>query len=339
MIEDRFTELLAKKLTGEISPDELQEFNSLLTVNAIYRKEYESLKTYWQHDEEPQNNIAGVFEDIKRRTDIYAREEQEKAKIHQLKKQNNWLRGVAATVAIFLLSFGAYKLLNKNASITAYAALKQLHTPSRTTSHLVLPDGTQVTLNSESNIKYPITFDGKTREVYLDGEAYFDVKHDARRPFIVHTSKFNIRVLGTAFNVKSYADDAVKEATLIRGSISVTFPNKSNTAVMLKPTDKLVMQNNQYQLTKQTYYNQPGGDIVETAWLNNKLSFKNQPFSQLANTLSRRYGTEIKFDNDNLKNFTFTGEFDKEDLNQVLLSLQIVKPFHYRTVGNSLVIY
>jgi ferric-dicitrate binding protein FerR (iron transport regulator) len=339
MIEDRFTQLLAKRLTGDISPDELREFNALLISNEGYCKEYESLKTYWQHDEEPQNNIAGIFEDIKRRTDIHECEEQEKASIHQLKKQNNWLRGVAATMAVFLLSFGAYKLLNKNASITAYTALKQLHTPSRTTAHLVLADGTQVTLNSESNIKYPITFDGKTREVYLDGEAYFDVKHDAQHPFIVHTSKFNIRVLGTAFNVKSYADDAVKEATLIRGSIRVTFPNKPNTTIMLKPTDKLVIQNNQYQLTKQTYYYQTGGDVIETAWLNNKLSFKNEPFSQLANILSRRYGTTIKFDNDNLKNFTFTGEFEKEDLNQVLLSLQIVKPFHYRTVGNSLVIY
>lgn len=339
MIEDRFTELLAKKLTGEISPDEFQEFNSLLISNESYRKEYESLKTYWQHDEEPQNNIAGIFEDIKRRTDIHKREQHEKVKIYQFKKQNTWLRGAAAAVAVLLLSFGAYKLLNKNTSASAYAALKQLHTPSRITSHLILADGTQVTLNSESNIKYPATFEGKTREVYLNGEAYFDVKHDAQHPFIVHTSKFNIRVLGTAFNVKSYDNDGVKEATLIRGSISVTFPNKPNTAVMLKPTDKLVMQNDRYQLTKQTYYNQPGGDIVETAWLNNKLSFKNQPFDQLANTLARRFGTAIKFDNNNLKNFTFTGDYDKEDLNQVLLSLQLVKPFHYRIKDNIVVIY
>lgn len=339
MIEERFTELLAKKLTGEISPDETQEFNLLLISNEGYRKEFESLKNYWQQDEEPQHNIAGIFEDIKRRTDIHEREQQEKTKIHQLKKQNIWLRGVAAAVAVLLLSFGAYNFLNKNASTAAYANLKQLHTPSRITSHLILADGTQVTLNSESSIRYPASFDGKTREVYLNGEAYFDVKHDAQHPFIVHTSKFNIRVLGTAFDVKSYDNDAVKEATLIRGSIRVTFPDKPTTEVMLKPTDKLVMQNDKYKLTKQTYYNQPGGDIVETAWLNNKLSFKNEPFNQLANTLSRRFGTAIKFDNNNLKNFTFTGEFDKEDLNQVLLSLQIVKPFRYRIKDNSVVIY
>ncbi len=339
MIEDRFTQLLANKLTGELSPDELQEFNALLAGNANYCAEYESLRTYWQHDEQPQNNIAGIFENIKRRTDIHEREEQEKVKIYQLKKHNTWLRGVAAAVAVLLLSFGAYKLINKNTSAASYAALKQLHTPSRTTSHLILADGTQVTLNSETSIKYPATFDGKTREVYLNGEAYFDVKHDAQHPFIVHTSKFNIKVLGTAFNIKSYDNDAVKEATLIRGSIRVTFPNKPNTAVMLKPTDKLVMQNDKVQLTKQTYYNEPGGDIVETAWLYNKLSFKNEPFDQLANTLSRRFGTAIKFDNNNLKNFTFTGEFDKEDLNQVLVSLQIVMPFHYRIKDNSVVIY
>jgi transmembrane sensor len=341
MIEDRFNELLAKKLTGEIPPDELLEFNRLLSGNAGYRQEYESLKTYWQQDEQPQHNLAGIFEDIKKRTDIHQREQQQTAQVRQLKKQSVWMRGVAAAVALFILSFGAYQLFSNkpNASSEPQIALKQLQTPSRITSHLTLADGTQVTLNSESSIKYPATFDGKNREVYLSGEAFFDVKHDTKHPFIVHTSKFNIRVLGTAFNVKCYDDDQTKETTLIRGSISVSFPGKPNETVLLKPTDKLVVQNQRYSLSKQTYANQSGGSVIETAWLNNRLSFKNEPFDQLANTLSRRFGATIKFENNSLKNSTFTGDFEREDLNQVLLSLQIVKPFHYQLKDNNVVIY
>jgi transmembrane sensor len=341
MIENRFTELLAKKLTGEIPPDELQEFNRLLAGNEGYRREYESLKTYWQYDEQPQHNLAGIFEDIKKRTDIHQREQLQTAQVRQLKKQSVWIRGVAAAAALFILSFGAYQLFLKKSAISSapQTALKQLQTPSRITSHLTLADGTQVTLNSESSIKYPATFEGKNREVYLSGEAFFDVKHDIEHPFIVHTSKFNIRVLGTAFNVKCYDDDQAKETTLIRGSISVSFPGKPNETVLLKPTDKLVVQNEHYSLSKQTYSNQSGSGIIETAWLNNRLSFKNEPFDQLANSLSRRFGATIKFKNNSLKNSTFTGDFEREDLNQVLLSLQIVKPFHYQLKDNSVVIY
>src|SRR5439155_8152 len=108
-------------------------------------------------------------------------------------------------------------------------------------TYMVLPDGTQVWLNAESRITYSNTFNKSLREVNLEGEAYFDVTHDAAHPFIVHTSSIAIKVLGTAFTVKSYASDKTIEATLLRGSIEVVKNNDpSAPKVILRPHEKLV---------------------------------------------------------------------------------------------------
>lgn len=339
MLEDRFTELLAKKLSGEITPEESAEFGSLLAGNEAYSREYETIKTYWQQDEQPYDNAVSVFEKIKLQTDIHQREAQHNS-IRPVKRSFAWIGAAAAVILILIISVFVYKgSPSHSRSPALQTALKELQTPSRITSRITLSDGTHVTLNAESDIKYPASFKGSNREVYLSGEAYFDVKHDAQHPFIVHTPKFNIRVLGTAFNVKCYANDKTNEATLLRGSIRVTMADKNKTAILMKPADKMVVQGSQYYITKQTFYDQAGSDVVETAWLNNKLTFKNEPFDQLANALARHFGASIKFQNNNLKNFTFTGDFERENLNQILLSLQIVKPFRYTLRDNNVVIF
>src|ERR1019366_6846207 len=107
--------------------------------------------------------------------------------------------------------------------------------PSRVKSKIVLSDGSVVTLNSETTLRYPAEFNGQTREVYLDGEAFFDVAKDHKHPFIVHAGKMNVRVLGTAFNIKSYANDATSETTLIRGAIEVTMSDRPSDRIILKP--------------------------------------------------------------------------------------------------------
>jgi ferric-dicitrate binding protein FerR (iron transport regulator) len=327
MAEEQFTELLAKRLSGEISADELLEFNRLIAGNTAFQKEYEAIKSYWAEDDEPYENVVSIFDDIKRRAGI-----SDPGNVIEFKKAEKariWpLRIAAAAAVLILVSVSFYFLKLKNAPATTPIAFNELKTGIGAIKHIRLADGTSVTLNAVSVLKYPTAFNGKTREVYLIGEGYFDVAKDHRHPFIVHTNRSDIRVLGTAFDIKCYDNDSLFEATLFRGSIQASINNVANDKVLLKPSDKLVVANTGYYLTKGTHLNTDTTNI-ETAWIHNKLIFKNQPFGLLANSLTRKYGMNFIFKNNALKTVKLDGEFDNENINQVLLSLKVVAKCNY----------
>lgn len=335
MVEERFTELLAKRLSGEISADELAEFDRLVADNSAFRKEYETIKAYWAEDDEPYENAAGIFEDIKRRAGI--RNTNNVVELQTPAKKRIWpFRVAAAASVLILISIGFYlaKVKNKPGA----PVLAELKTDNGAIKNIRLADGTSVTLNAASVLKYPKTFGGKTREVYLSGEGYFDVAKDHSHPFIVHTDRSDIQVLGTAFNIKAYASDSVFEATLFRGSIQASVKNAAGEKILLRPSDKLVIGNTQHFLTQETHLNSDTTNI-ETAWMYNKLIFKDQPFGLLANSLSRKYGVNIIFNNKSLRSVKLTGEFDKEDINQVLMSLKLVAKFNYKKSGDGIYIF
>lgn len=336
MTEERFTELLSKRLSGEINAEELEEFGRLISSNETYRKEYESLVLYWQQDEKPYDRIAEIYEDIRNRTDIPEKEAQVIAlKVKRNKNRYSWMLKIAAVLFILVVFAAAYQMFSKS----GHAEWKELQSPGRQISKISLPDGTKVTLNSESVLKYPAAFKGGNREVYLTGEAYFEVTSDHKHPFIVHTDKMNIRVLGTVFNVKSYTNDRTEEATLLKGSIQVTFSENPDEKILLKPADKIILKDSNYHLEKLSYYSQQDSSIMEILWMSNKLAFRNETLESIANDLSRKYGVKIVFTNNRLRDLKFTGEFEKETLNQALFSLQLVTPFHYRLKGNSVYLY
>lgn len=338
MAEEQFTELLAKRLSGEISADELLEFNRLIAGNPAFQKEYEAIKSYWAEDDEPYENVVSIFDDIKRRTGISDAENV--INLYNLQKKRVWpLRIAAAAAVLILVSVSFYFLKLKTAHDTTMPlALNELKTGIGAIKHVRLPDGTSVTLNAVSVLKYPAVFNGKTREVYLTGEGFFDVAKDHRHPFIVHTNRSDIRVLGTAFDIKCYDNDSLFEATLFRGSIQASIKNAANNKVLLKPADKLVIADEGYYLTKGTHLNTDTTSI-ETAWMHNKLIFKDQSFGLLANSLTRKYGMNIIFKNNSLKTVKFTGEFDGENINQVLLSLKLVARFNYRISDKDIYVF
>jgi len=340
MEEERFTELLAKKLSGEITPDEFAGFNRLIAGNTSFQKEYESVRSYWMQDDEPYDNMVGILEKIKQRAGITDTDENTASiiEIQRPKKNRLWLRIAAAAIALIVLSASFYFFRINNPGNTAMR-LAELKTKNGSIAKIRLADGTLVTLNALSTLSYPKTFNGKTREVFLSGEAFFDVAKDHSHPFIVHTNQSDIQVLGTAFDIKSYKNDPQFEATLFRGSIQATLKDNPAIKVILKPTDKLLIQHTSYSLTKETYFDNSNTLNIETAWMNNKLVFKNEPFEQLANSLERKYGNNIIFKNDVLKSIKFTGEFEKEDINQILLSLKIVTRFNYKISGNNIYIF
>jgi ferric-dicitrate binding protein FerR (iron transport regulator) len=264
--------------------------------------------------------------------------------------------------AIFVLGFGLSWLLhdglNKKTGIVEIAGYQKVIVPYGSKTKLELPDGTRVTLNSGSTLKYPVQFGGKTRNVYLDGEAYFDVKKDKTRPFFVNTSGIHIKVLGTSFNVKSYPEEKTVETTLITGSVQIFSDKDSRSAespVLLKPNQKAVYIKSSGLLSDNTRPDIPKDDtkpkiepihvesVVKTepltAWKDNRLEFDNELFRDVIVKMERWYNVEITMNTAALYKARFSGKFDKENVEQAMKALVVVTPFHYEINKNKITIY
>lgn len=265
-----------------------------------------------------------------------------------------------AAVLLIGICFSGFYYYDKCAPGVSVAKLQSTKTTSRSKSNIYLTDGSVVTLNSQTVLRYPASFTGATREVYLNGEAFFNVAKDHKHPFIVHAGKMSIKVLGTAFNVRSYSNDQHSETTLIRGAIEVTLSDRPSDRIILKPSEKLILNsttiqkyignnhtpavvhdsvNTNYALTNLTYLRSNDTTVVETSWVNNKLVFKDELFNELANQMERWYGVKIKFKNDDLRKYRFTGVFEKESLTQALNALRMIESFDYKYKNETVYIY
>lgn len=226
---------------------------------------------------------------------------------------------------------------------------------------VLLDDGTRIELNAASNLTIDHDFGSAegNREVTLSGEAYFNVAKDADKPFVIHTAKMDITVLGTAFNVKDYPNDETGEAALISGSIAVELRNDSEKKIILKPEEKITafipdtklpaLPSNKglHQLPQHfsvaTLQPDPllSNGYASTAWMEGKLVFHDESFEQLAKQLERKYNVQFEFRKATLKTYKFTGVFSTETIEQALHALQLTSPsdpFNYELEGDTVLI-
>lgn len=358
MLNDRFIELLTKKLSDEIDESESEELNYIIANDGDCYQQYNFFRNYWVQDQETYSNEELMFQSIKNKIGVNENPEDDLKKPSSGKFRNIWM-SIAAVLLSGICVCAYYILSPDYFKAKASGTISVTKTPSRSKSKIYLSDGSAVTLNSETVLRYPSSFNGATREVYLNGEAFFNVAKDHKHPFIVHAGKMNIKVLGTAFNVKSYPNDKNMETTLIRGAIEVTLADRPSDRIILKPNEKLVLNNTafhkqgpgdnlsrpaesvntNYALTGLTHLKSNDTTIVETSWVNNELVFKDEAFPDLTNQMERWYGVKFKFKNSNVKDYHFTGLFVKEDLIQALNALKMVEPFDYKYKNETVYIY
>lgn len=220
------------------------------------------------------------------------------------------------------------------------------------TDPVMLADGSKVWLNSDSKLFFESDFNGATREVRLVGEAFFDIVRDTLRPFIVHVNELNINVLGTAFNVKSYEEDTEIQTTLYRGLIKVAKDKDDRFhPIMMYPNQKIVIPKK--VLTKEYISVLNNVDVislisvdstiqeeerVETAWIYGRIDFKSESLEQIARKMARRYKVKFVFEDDAVKQLSFTGSFKNESLEAALRALQMAKPFSYKIKADEVII-
>jgi len=185
-------------------------------------------------------------------------------------------------------------------------------------TNLTLSDGTKVWINSGSRLVYPVVFKSDNREVYLEGEAIFDVTHNSQRPFKVFSTNQEVRVLGTVFNVSSYLDDEKSSTVLKSGSVLVTYAKDDEKSFRITPGTRSSYNNVTREVEIQDAVNMD--DYF--GWREGFFSFKNHNFEYIATKLSRYYGIEIIVKGEQLRADTYSGKIDlKDDVNSVLQTI------------------
>lgn len=235
-------------------------------------------------------------------------------------------RVAAVLIPLFLLTGGLfYYFTSDNEIIEISAAYGEQ-------KHLLLPDSSEIWLNSGSTIRYPETFAKDKRLVTLNGEAYFSVKKETAKPFIVETSQLSVKVLGTKFNVKAYPNDENITATLTSGKVEVSVQSQS--PQILKPNERLTYDKNTSSVHISTV------NTADTdSWIVGKLTFTNATAGEIFRTLERRYNITM----DNMTNIPaskrYTVKFLKdENLDEILNILKDIIGFNYRQYENKIVL-
>lgn len=200
-----------------------------------------------------------------------------------------------------------------------------------------LSDGTVIHLNSGSTLTYPTSFElGGTREVFLDGEAYFEVAKNKASPFIVNSSGMNIRVLGTTFVVSSYKDDAQVNTVLVEGSVGLYHGDEQFDPVsstLLKPGDMATWARNQRTIAIEKVDTQ-----IYTDWIYGKMVFNHMPFQEILKKLERHYNVSITNKNRALDAEVFTASFDTESIEEVLTAFTKNYPFSFKRLNDQIII-
>ena len=363
MVNDEIWNLIAKKLSGEASPDELLDLERALRLDPDLHYSLQALQDTWASNPGlPKDLVEKAFGNHEKRLlaampdypgpDAVASAPEDP---FPEKSKSRPLRPVLIVGLLAVFFAGTYYATRPHATSTATVRPaekkpSEVYTQYGTRTKLLLPDGSSVWLNSGSRLTYDSSYGNSLREVTLTGEAFFDVAKNKQKPFIIHTGNINIRVLGTSFNVKSYPGDKTIETSLIQGKIEVTFKDHSLSTVILRPNQKLVVENSveepaprQGTAGSQTpktavvinpvSHFGPDSLITETAWVDNLLVFQDESFPDLAKKMERWYGIRMIIEDQRLDSLHFTGSFEKENIQQALKALQILSKFSF-TIQN-----
>ncbi|WP_103070315.1 FecR family protein [Aquimarina sediminis] len=218
---------------------------------------------------------------------------------------------------------------------TVEAKYLEISIPKGKLFQLTLSDGTKVWLNAASSLKFPQHFVSteKNRIVYLEGEAFFDVTTNKDQPFIVKTGAVDVEVLGTQFNVSSYAEDVTIKTTLVEGAVAINDPESSNTSLKLTPSYQAIFSKDKKAMLKKKV-----NTMLYTSWMNKKMILQNESFAEAYKRIERTYDVTITSNNDKLNSTRFTGEFDVENIEEILRTFSETLNFTYDIKDKNIVI-
>ena len=324
---NHFEILIGKKLSNEITENELTELGDWINLDRKNQKLFEESNQFWQSS----RKLFSSEEILKDKTKV---NDQIKIQLrHKQKKiQPVLFYRIAAVIAIpVFLAAGWY-------AGTRYAGsskdlLCEVSAPKGQIAECVLADGTRVWLNTGSTIQYNPTLWGKNRVIKLTGEAYFKVTENQHKPFIVETSDVQVKVLGTSFNVKAYPDEKNTETTLEEGRIQLLindFPEQA--PIELNPGDHAIYQtdNKKLNIEKTDTY-------LLTAWRDGKYIFKDADLKTIVQQLEKLYDVHIYLKNKQMGQLRFRGMFEyNKNILDALETIERSTSLKYRMNGREI---
>lgn len=234
-----------------------------------------------------------------------------------------WAMGMAASLLLIIGMVYIQSDLALPSSTVVAQVLLEKSNPRGQKSIVTLPDGSKVNLNAESSVKY-VENEGR-REIYLQGEAFFKVKKDASKPFVVYSGDISTTALGTSFNVRAYADDQFTQVYLVTGKVAIeNKKKKSATKHILLPGNGMIYDKQEGELA-----NVDLDEVELLAWKDGNLRFVNADFQLVRKELERWYGVKIEINKSPNTTWEINGSFKNQSINNVLQSIQYTTAFEY----------
>lgn len=306
-------ELVARYFTGNCNAEEKQLVENWRDANPDNLEAYAQYRAIWENARQPKNAFSPNVESAlgKVNKQLTSVSERKPRKVVSFARYT--LR-IAAALTIGIGLWLSYTLLWKNQEATLLVAES-----GNAKKEVVLSDGTHIWLNKSSMLRYPETFKGKERKVYIEGEAYFDVAKNPSMPFVIETSQSVVTVLGTEFNLRARKNEALIVVTVTEGKVSFAGKQtKTSNPVYLMAGDKGLLNNfiNELHVEK-------AQDPNNLAWKTGKLVFNNTPLDKVAADLSSYFNTTITVESDAKKEIPFTSTFENQKLSDILQIMEL----------------
>ena len=309
MIKDsKYIEFVHKKLTGSIDTTENALLEEWLAASVDNRNAAAEIEEAWNHSKNYLNsyqpNVEGGLLKLKARI----AEDHQSARIKPLPRRNGLLRIAAAVVLLVGLGAALNYFIDQGKEIQWVSQ----QTQENGIETYTLSDGSTITLNQSSKLDYPEKFDGNQRIVKLEGEAFFDIARDEKRPFLIQTEQAVVKVLGTSFNVRSYDSEDEIEVTVRSGKVQFEIEEVKE-KMILQAADCY-----RYSKTEKTVKKEKDEEMNASSWQTKRLAFVKTPLETVLNQIEKYYNIKIRVQDQDLKNCRFTAKFDDTPLADVL---------------------
>jgi ferric-dicitrate binding protein FerR (iron transport regulator) len=320
--EDRKWYLAARALTATLAPEEEIEWKEIMQ-DQTFNTQFERVRKYWNETETLpylQINTEADWQQVAGKIRTF-KETKERRLLPVLKY-------AAAVAAVIVVSMFAWKLSSQS---DGARTITKIEAPKGARTSITLPDSSHVWLNAESRITFDQEFGKDNRDLTLEGEAFFDVTKD-NVPFNVRTNAYDIAVLGTAFNVKSYPDDDISTTTLVHGSLKVTRLNAKGDAeeFLLRPNERIVLRGDSSSRINNAITLEKNIDAAaEADWKDGWLTVRGESLEELSKKIERLYNVRIEFQNDKMKSYRYSGRIQQFSLEQVMNALALTSPVRF----------
>ncbi|MFD2036234.1 FecR family protein [Belliella marina] len=335
-----FDIMSAKILAGEATQEEIMAFENMLSSDPSLNELFEADKKVWEMSEGLDFNQGDWAGNDWKSVDS------------KLGLSKNYSRGllyrrivsIAASVVLLVGVFAAVKFYLQTDEVHVETAMHRLEVPKGNTSYLVLGDGTEVWLNSGSVFEYPSDFNVDSRNVKLQGEAFFEVAKSGS-PFVVDAGDIDLRVLGTSFNVRAFAEEGQIETTLMTGKLQVEGMDAYQIEpFVILPREKIIYakaggENNRHRpkITKITYTNDQKL-LSQISWKEGLFILEGESLEEIGERIYRTFGLKVVFKDEQIKQFKFTGKVSNAEAETLLKAIGIATGIQYKITGEEILL-